>query len=271
MPTSPRCLTSLLLVEERLLEANFFVRRFKRADPDTAGYFLNAYLSSARSVTFLLQKELAHVEGFQEWWDAQRLILAGDKAARFFLELRNFSQKAGRVSLFGSRKRQGRSAAWTYQFVGKQVHLPDELRSVDVSEACLMHLAKLARIVLACMDSFPFHSCPRMALSPDGVKALGLDAKAIFDDLGLPFVEGDDELAWRFLQREVDPIDIAAIRKIAFWRRRRLRRAPITASDQLSAELLSIMEKQLRSPEASLDLARMAMELLNNDASPPGH
>ncbi|WP_226945829.1 hypothetical protein, partial [Pseudomonas aeruginosa] len=115
--------------------------------------------------------------------------------------------------------------------------------------------------------SRPLH----MALSPDGVKALGLDAKAIFDDLGLLFVEGDDELAWRFLQREVDPVDIAAIRKIAFWRRRRLRRASITASDQLSAELLSIMEKQLRSPEASLDLARIAMELLNNDTSPPGH
>lgn len=265
MPTAPRYLTSLLLVEERLLEANFFVSRFRRADPDTAGYFLNAYLSSARSVTFLLQKELAHVKGFREWWEAQRLILAGDKAARFFLELRNFSQKAGRVSLFGSRKGQGRSATWTYRFVGKQVPLPEELLSTDVSDACSMHLAKLARIVLACMDAFPFHSCPRMALCPDGVKALGLDAKAMFDVLELPFVEGNEELAWRVLQRQVDPVDVAAIRKLSLWNRRRVRRSPITASDQLSAELLNIMEKQPRDPEASLNLERMAIEILNSD------
>lgn len=107
MPTSPRCLTSLLLVEERLLEANFFVRRFKRADPDTAGYFLNAYLSSARSVTFLLQKELARVEGFQEWWDAQRLILAGDKAARFFWSLGTSLRKQGVYRCLAVEKGRG--------------------------------------------------------------------------------------------------------------------------------------------------------------------
>jgi hypothetical protein len=52
-------------------------------------------------VTFLLQKEMAKVPGFAGWWDGQRCLLAGDAAAAFFLKLRNFSQKEGRISLVG--------------------------------------------------------------------------------------------------------------------------------------------------------------------------
>lgn len=97
-------LTSLLLVEERLLEADYFARRLcRQADSDRFGYELNAFLSAARSVTFLLQKEMAKVPGFASWWAEQQDRLRSDRAARFFVDLRNFSQKAGRISLVGSR------------------------------------------------------------------------------------------------------------------------------------------------------------------------
>lgn len=47
----------------------------------TSRYELNAFLAAARSVTFLLQKEMAKVPGFAAWWDGQRQLLAGDAAA----------------------------------------------------------------------------------------------------------------------------------------------------------------------------------------------
>ena len=57
-------LTSLLLVEERLLEADYFARRLGRqADHSRFGYELNAFLAAARSVTFLMQKEMTKVRG----------------------------------------------------------------------------------------------------------------------------------------------------------------------------------------------------------------
>lgn len=152
----PQRLTSLLLVKERLLEAYFFVRRFRRATPDTANYYLNAYLSAARNVTFLLQKELTHVPGFAAWWDVQRATLGSDRVARFFLELRNFSQKAGRVSLTEARAGRGRSSVWTYRFVEVVTKVSEKLESIDAADACSEHLAKPARIVLACMDTFPY-------------------------------------------------------------------------------------------------------------------
>src|SRR5688572_25497959 len=92
-------LTSLLRVEERLLESEYFVRLLARQSyPERFGYVLNAFLSASRSVTFLLQKELSNVAGFESWWAAKRAVLSQDEAARFFLRLRNFSQKQGRIT-----------------------------------------------------------------------------------------------------------------------------------------------------------------------------
>lgn len=256
-----RCLTSLLLVEERLMETDFFVRQLMRARPDTVGYFLNAFLSAARSVTFLLQKELAHVSGFRQWWEAQRLVLSADTTARFFLELRNFSQKEGRVSLTGAKAGQGRSSRWTFRFVGVQTSVPDDLLGIDAADACSDHIAKLARVVLACMEALPFHTCPSVALSTAGIEALGLDAQEMCKALGLPFVDSDDGLPWRVLRDQVDAVDVATIRKLASGRSRRLRRRSPTASEALSVELLPSLERQLRGPAASLNMAQ-AFELL---------
>jgi hypothetical protein len=62
-------LTSLLLVEERLLESEYLARRLgQQADRDRFGYHLNAFLAAARSATFLLQKELARVIGVLKGW-----------------------------------------------------------------------------------------------------------------------------------------------------------------------------------------------------------
>ncbi len=112
MPTILR-LTSLLRVEERLLEAEHFAKRTARERGEAVGYNLNAFLSAARSVTFLLQKEFSKIDGFAEWWTNDRVVLDDDPAARFFLELRNYSQKEGRISLVGvaSHDKTGGGAA----------------------------------------------------------------------------------------------------------------------------------------------------------------
>lgn len=263
-------LTSLLLVEERLLEADFFVRRLGRANPDVAGYFLNAFLSAARSVTFLLQKEMAHVPGFPAWWEGQRATLGQDKMARFFLELRNFSQKAGRVSLVGTRSGRTRASAWTYRFVGASTPVPGDLQGIDATDACSAHVARLARVVLSCMDAFPYHTCPSMALSPAGVAALGLNVGELFRALGLPYVEGDDELATYVLRRQVDAVDVAAIRRLASPRRRRT----VLEAGSFDAQLLGRLEVRLRGPARSLDhydfvAAVMSISLPTDEGEPP--
>jgi len=260
--TPPR-LTSLLLVEERLAEADFFARRFAKSQPGLASYFLNAFLSSARSVTFLLQKEMAHVDGFAAWWAGQRAAMGGDKVARFFLELRNFSQKQGRVSLVSSGTGRPGSRSWTFRFVGTETSVPQDLLGVDAGEACVGHVAKLARVVLACMKEFPFHSCPSKALTVEGAQALGLEARSTFEALGYPYLTGNDELAWRFLGKQVDAVDIKLLEKFANARLRR--RSPLfneTPSGQLSAQVLGVLERRLLKPASLVDMRVAFIEIL---------
>jgi hypothetical protein len=146
-------LGSLLLVEERLLEAEYFARRLRRLSGNAFGYELNAFLSAARSITFLLHKEMAHVQGFSDWWETgPRRKLDTDPAARFFLNLRNFSQKEGRVSLVGTASDSNRRR-WSYRFAGNKDRVPPQLLNRDVVDCCLEHIAKLARVILACTDA----------------------------------------------------------------------------------------------------------------------
>ena len=66
-------LTSLLLVEEKLLEAKYFVARMMRcANPSFFAFELNAFLSASRSVVFLIRKEMMRVPGSKTGGQVER-------------------------------------------------------------------------------------------------------------------------------------------------------------------------------------------------------
>jgi hypothetical protein len=243
-------LTSLLRVEERLLEADYFACRLARLCGENFGYELNAFLSAARSVTFLIQKELSKVPGFVAWWGTQRRLLGDDAAASFFLELRNFSQKQGRVSVVGSGSRGGGRSHWTYYFAGTADPVPAELLNRDVVECCREHVAKLAALLLRCIDNFPHHCCPTLALTPEGVDALGLSLDDVDEALGLPRgytaigpFSRNERIS--MLQRQVDGLDFAVLRRLAAWKPRR-RRQDVSPSgvlgDRLREKLVAHLE-----------------------------
>ncbi len=223
MTVSRPILTSLLLVEERLLEAEYFARLMCKQGPGGEfGYCLNAFVSAARSVSFLVQKEMARVPGFDVWWEEQREILGADPAARFFLKMRNFSQKEGKISLVGSASSgPGKVTRWTYRFAGTSERVPLQLLKRDVADCCMEHVGKLARVVLACTERFPYHSCPRRAMTPEGIAALDLKIESISAALGFgpEYVEVArkfpllDQL--RFLCRNIDGLDFETLKRLS--------------------------------------------------------
>lgn len=224
MASAPR-FRSLLLVEEKLLEAEYFMRRLPRKRGYEHGFELNAFLSAARSVTFLIQKEMSKVPGFAEWWEERRAEMRRDDAMRFFLDLRNYSQKEGRISILGQGSTTRRSSHW---FASGQIVVPECLREVEVADACRMHLARLARLTLQFADAFPAWSCPHRALTRYGIQALALD----LDDLdvalgyehGFSNIDGfslEDRLG--ILRRHFDDVDFDEIRRLSILRPRRRR------------------------------------------------
>ena len=243
-------LNSLLLVEERLFEAEYFAGRLRWLCDDDFRYEFNAFLSAARNVTFLLQKEMKEVIGFDQWWEDRRKEMKEDSAMKFFLDLRNFSQKEGRISMVGTMSRDGSGRSfWSYRFGGNKSPVPKQLLQRDVVECCREHLSKLATIVLACVDVFPFHSCPRRAVTPEGLKTLGLQLSDIEEMLGLSSGCTDvtgipQEEFFRILQGHFDGVDFEGIRRVAEYTPEQ--DATIsTPSDQLNDKLARALVNEI--------------------------
>ena len=214
-------LRSLLLVEEKLLEAEYFVNRLALLSFEGFAYELNAFLSAARSVTFLLQKEMRDVPGFDDWWASQVTEMRDDLEMEFFKEARNFSQKEGRISIAGTWGLvSGGGDSISYRFAQYGTSLPKQLVDRDVVECCREHLGKLANIVMAYADTFPLYSCPRRAMTVDGLRELGLDLTDIDRMLGFPSGWSDvPDVPYkervRILRGQFDGVDFHRIGSIA--------------------------------------------------------
>jgi hypothetical protein len=86
------------LAQDRIQQGRFFLRQAEdsyESDRNGFRYLLEASIVSARSVTFLLQKQYHDTPGFDEWYSDIQKELSADPLARFLLEQRNFVLKQG--------------------------------------------------------------------------------------------------------------------------------------------------------------------------------
>ncbi|NSZ85224.1 hypothetical protein G6L97_13720 [Agrobacterium tumefaciens] len=209
--------TTLRSAVEKLLEAEYFLAHLAQVSGPAFQFELNAFLSASRSVTFVLQKVMSEVPGFATWYAQKQAVMRTDTAMRFFIELRNISQKQGPVSFVGGSLPGG---GWTYRFVGQPNALPEELSGRDIGSCCAVHIAKLATLLLECADAFPFQTCPRRAFTEDGMAELRYTWRDVETAIGLPReytdvggIPASEKL--RILSREIEPLDLASIQRIA--------------------------------------------------------
>lgn len=211
--------TSLGTSIEKLLEAEYFLSGIASASGDELRYNLNAFLSACRSVSFYLQKSMASVPEFKVWYANRQTEMRADPAMGFFLELRNISQHEGPVSIVGGSTM--RPPGRTNRFAGNRESIPEALIGVTLTRACADQLIRIAGLVLAFRRAFPHESCLHEAFSEAGMARLGFTLEDVSVLLGLPpgFVDVADEIPvsekLRILRREVDPIDDAALIRLA--------------------------------------------------------
>jgi hypothetical protein len=87
---------------ETLDKARFFLTEAENAgldDRKRLERMIEAAIVFGRSVTFHLQKEFAHVDGFSNWYVEQQRKMREDPLCVFFLEKRNFILKEGPVPI----------------------------------------------------------------------------------------------------------------------------------------------------------------------------
>jgi len=80
---------------ERLEEALYFLLQMRRNYIERKDFIfnMNAFLNSARSVTWVLKKEFAHNPSLKAWYSQKEDEMKEDKFMSFFVKLRNVSVK----------------------------------------------------------------------------------------------------------------------------------------------------------------------------------
>lgn len=210
--------TSLRYATEKLLEAEYFLGRSMEVSGPYFQYELNAFLSAARNVSFVLQSSMSKVRGFNEWYAEKQAEMRADAAMRFFLELRNVSQKQGPVSYVGGSRLDG---GYTYRFVEDQHSLPPEVVGIDIRASCATHLMKVGNLLLDFFNKMPFSACPWRAFSEEGMKTLGFEWSDAEEAAGFPAgwtnvgSAVDPEVKFKYLRKEIEPLDVSAIQRIA--------------------------------------------------------
>jgi len=172
--------------KEKLLEAKYFLERMieNRANRDAFKYNLSAFLSAARSVTLIMQKEFGNVLGFADWYAVQKSKMATDDKmkilddkrdvtihqepirprAHVFVSITDHINVTDSVSVHviradGTIERHNSTPSpppapnetestveWRWYF--------DEIPNIDVIEVCREHISKLESIVAECERLF---------------------------------------------------------------------------------------------------------------------
>src|SRR2546429_184321 len=92
--------------EDKLQEANYFRNRLKDAGgkKDEFRWNLTAFISAARSVTYIMQKEYRHRKGFWDWYQLKQDEMRADPLLRFIHDKRNEILHFGIVQVYGRHR-----------------------------------------------------------------------------------------------------------------------------------------------------------------------
>lgn len=91
---------SFQLVENKIKESDFFLGYLEKTKGPDIVYFLSAYLSAARSITFALQVAMKGIHDFDEWYNLQQQKLKEDPIASYLLEARNYTIHEGGYAIY---------------------------------------------------------------------------------------------------------------------------------------------------------------------------
>jgi hypothetical protein len=168
-------------VDFKVAETEYFLRRLRAHDcvfPEI-DFILSAYASAARSITLSLKAVLGEAEGFASWYALHEARLRADPVARYFLELRNYTQKTGATVVNRSRSSEKLKELLALQLLGKSKHVGKKTwfgdsgealpaaPEMEVGEAALAHFRTLLEIVYQCYVDFGPVIDPQQHYTPE--------------------------------------------------------------------------------------------------------
>ena len=160
------------IVEQKIEESEFFLSKLEESINvlifnDESQFYLSAFASATRSITFTIQASISEIDGFDQWYCVHQNKLKNNKLARYFLEARNLSQKIGYYLIGGGQSYVDENGnqinkLFFQTFDSKQLnYVPEE----DVLTSCKSYFKILLEIVLDCYKEFGYEIDPELFFS----------------------------------------------------------------------------------------------------------
>ncbi len=173
-------------------ETAFFLEKIREEEStyrlDVPQFYLSAFLSACRSITFALQSSLSDLDGFIEWYELKQKELKSNKLAKFFLISRNESQKIGFlqigsgssfIDLEGNRKMK-------LYFQRLAPTQNDYIPEADVVTVCETHFKTILNLVLEVFIKFGNHIDSQQFFTIENMKKLNLTIEDLEEQAGYP-------------------------------------------------------------------------------------
>jgi hypothetical protein len=175
-------------VEHKLFEMDFFLRKVAEAtEPHETMFYLSAFASAGRSVTFALKASLSHMEGFQKWYEKHESTLKANPLSRYFVEARNESQKLGVYHIGGGSMHRNEKGKLVFKHFFAPVENKSDLTpQTDVYTACKQYFLLLLEIVYDCFQEFGPAIDPEQYYTVENMLKLGKKIEDFEEELGYP-------------------------------------------------------------------------------------
>ena len=208
---------SFQIVEYKIAETDFFLTKLKESIHTEdmfigARYYLSAFLSASRSITFALQAAMKDIPNFKEWYEQHQNKLRQNDLAKYFLEVRNLSQKVVYYPLTGGRMFRDENNQKQIEYFFDHLNFDNEIKSSipqeDVLTTCNKYFILLLELVCDCFKNFGNIIDP-VQYFVYCITEAGKSFEDIEEELGYPRgytkIEGiPDEERIRILQQEFE-------------------------------------------------------------------
>ncbi len=173
-------------VESKVKEADYFLDMLegKKGSPDEFSFILNAFASAARSITFSLQSVMSHYPSFEEWYQPRQQQLKENKLAKFFVDLRNFTQKVGCAPIMHTGTLKN-AKAFRYALFFPSEHL-ESIPPGDIVRLAQEYFISILTIIKQCYEDYSEYVDPRIVFTIEGLSKLGWSIEDLEESCGLP-------------------------------------------------------------------------------------
>jgi hypothetical protein len=168
--------------QHKAKEAEFHLRKAKehyRCD-DTFAFYLSAFLSASRSVTFYMQKQYGKLEGFPEWYCAEQTRMRADNDLKYLNEARIEDVHRKPIHTGAARSVSVRLDAILGKEGGERIDEPNPVvtnkydasepstlmryfagrKQIEIIEFCSTQFSKIVELVAKCEALFPNKANP---------------------------------------------------------------------------------------------------------------